>query len=43
MAVMQPGTPILLRNYSDADFVFFACGAPAQPAGYEAEILDEQL
>jgi quercetin dioxygenase-like cupin family protein len=40
VAVVEPGTPLQLRNESDADVLVFAYGAPRQ-ADYEAEILDE--
>jgi len=41
IAVVETGTPLQLRNESDADVVVFAYGAPHQPADYKAEYLDE--
>jgi quercetin dioxygenase-like cupin family protein len=41
IVVVEPGTPLQLRNESDSDVFVFAYGAPHQPAGYRAEILDE--
>ncbi len=41
VVVVEPGTPLQLRNESDADVVFFAYGAPAQPSDYVAEKLPD--
>lgn len=41
IAVVEPETAILILNRSDADVVFFAYGAPAQPADYKAEVLPD--
>jgi hypothetical protein len=43
LVAVEPGTPVLLRNGSAADVLVFAYGAPEQPAGYEAELLEDQL
>ena len=40
VVVVEPGTPLHLLNESDADVVVFAYGAPNQPPGYKAEILE---
>jgi mannose-6-phosphate isomerase-like protein (cupin superfamily) len=37
--VVEPGTPLQLRNESRSDAVVFAYGAPEQPADYKAETL----
>ena len=39
IAIVEPLTPLQLRNESESDVVFFAYGAPEQDAGYEAEVL----
>jgi quercetin dioxygenase-like cupin family protein len=41
LVVVEPGTPLQLRNESDTDVLVFAYGAPQQPADYSAEVLDE--
>ena len=41
LVVVEPRTPVQLRNESDADVLVFAYGAPRQPAEYRAEILEE--
>ena len=41
IVVVEPGTPIQLRNESEADVLVFAYGAPEQPAEYEAEVLPD--
>jgi mannose-6-phosphate isomerase-like protein (cupin superfamily) len=41
LAVVEPGTPLQLRNESDSDVLVFAYGAPQQPADYKAEVLPE--
>jgi mannose-6-phosphate isomerase-like protein (cupin superfamily) len=41
LVVVEPGTPVQLRNESDLDVVFFAYGAPHQPSDYKSEILRE--
>jgi mannose-6-phosphate isomerase-like protein (cupin superfamily) len=41
LVVVEPGTPLQLRNESDAGVIVFAYGAPQQPRDYKAEILDE--
>ena len=38
LVVLEPRTPIFIRNDSDSDAIFFAYGAPADRG---AEILDE--
>jgi quercetin dioxygenase-like cupin family protein len=43
IVVVEPGTPVLLRNDSHADVLVFAYGAPIQAADYKAELLDDQL
>jgi mannose-6-phosphate isomerase-like protein (cupin superfamily) len=42
LVVVEPGTPLQVRNESDADVLVFAYGAPQQPADYQAEILEER-
>lgn len=42
IVVVEPGTAVQLRNESADDVVFFAYGAPSQPADYQAELLDPQ-
>jgi mannose-6-phosphate isomerase-like protein (cupin superfamily) len=39
LVVVEPGTPLQIRNDSDSDVLFFAYGAPHQAPDYEAEIL----
>jgi quercetin dioxygenase-like cupin family protein len=39
IVVVQPGTPLQLRNESDADVLVFAYGAPREAPG-QAELLD---
>ena len=41
LVVVEPGTPLQLRNDSDSDVVVFAYGAPHQPSDYQAEFLEE--
>ena len=41
LVVVEPKTPLQLRNESDADVLVFAYGAPQQPADYKADILEE--
>jgi mannose-6-phosphate isomerase-like protein (cupin superfamily) len=41
LVVVEPRTPLQLRNESDSDVVVFAYGAPGQSPNYEAEILEE--
>jgi mannose-6-phosphate isomerase-like protein (cupin superfamily) len=41
IAVVEPGTPLQLRNESEVDVLVFAYGAPEQPAEYEAQILPD--
>ena len=41
VVVVEPGTPVQLRNESDSEVVFFAYGAPAQSADYVAEKLPD--
>lgn len=41
LVVVEPGTPLQLRNESDADVLVFAYGAPYQPREYRAEVLEE--
>jgi mannose-6-phosphate isomerase-like protein (cupin superfamily) len=41
VVVVEPRTPLQLRNESETDVVFFAYGAPHQPADYEAEKLED--
>jgi mannose-6-phosphate isomerase-like protein (cupin superfamily) len=40
IVVVEPGTPLQLRNESEADVVLFAYGAPQEPPG-RAEILEQ--
>jgi hypothetical protein len=42
LVVVEPGTPVQIRNESDSTVIFFAYGAPRQEPEYKAEILDEQ-
>ena len=39
LVAVQPGTPVHLRNESDADVLVFAYGAPREEPG-QAELLD---
>ena len=41
VVVVEPQTPLQIRNESDADVVFFAYGAPHQAADYKAEVLED--
>jgi mannose-6-phosphate isomerase-like protein (cupin superfamily) len=41
LVVIEPRTPLQLRNESDSDVLVFAYGAPHQSSDYEAEVLDE--
>jgi mannose-6-phosphate isomerase-like protein (cupin superfamily) len=41
LVVVEPRTPLQLRNESDSDVLVFAHGAPHQPPDYCAEILAE--
>jgi mannose-6-phosphate isomerase-like protein (cupin superfamily) len=41
IVVVEPGTPLQLRNESEADVLVFAYGAPEQPAEYRAQILPD--
>src|SRR5580704_12490411 len=41
LVVVEPGTPLQLRNESDSDVVVFVYGAPHQPPDYEAEIVPD--
>ena len=41
LVVVEPGTPLQLRNDSATDVVVFAYGAPQQPPSYKAEIVDD--
>jgi quercetin dioxygenase-like cupin family protein len=41
IVVVEPGTALHVMNASDGDVVFFAYGAPHQPADYEAEYLPD--
>jgi quercetin dioxygenase-like cupin family protein len=41
LVVVEPGTPLQLRNESDADAVVFAYGAPHQVPDYSADVLEE--
>ena len=41
LAVVEPCTPVQLRNDSDSDVLVFAYGAPRQSPDYEAEVLAE--
>jgi mannose-6-phosphate isomerase-like protein (cupin superfamily) len=41
VAVVEPETPLQIRNDSDSDVLFFAYGAPHQPPDYKADILDD--
>jgi hypothetical protein len=41
LVVVEPRTPLQLRNESDSDVLVFAYGAPHQTSDYRAEILEE--
>ena len=41
LVVVEPRTPLQLRNESDSDVLVFAYGAPKQPPDYSAEIIEE--
>jgi quercetin dioxygenase-like cupin family protein len=41
LVVVEPETPLQLRNESDSEVFVFAYGAPHQPPDYRAEILEE--
>lgn len=41
LVVIEPGTPVQIRNDSDSPVIFFAYGAPQQSPDYKAEILDD--
>lgn len=41
VVVVEPGTPLQIRNDSGADVLFFAYGAPQQASDYKAEILED--
>ena len=41
VVVVEPQTPLQLRNESDDATVFFAYGAPAQPSDYKADVLED--
>jgi mannose-6-phosphate isomerase-like protein (cupin superfamily) len=41
LVVVEPRTPVQLRNESDAAVLVFAYGAPRQSPNYEAEVLEE--
>jgi quercetin dioxygenase-like cupin family protein len=41
LVVVEPGTPLQLRNESDSDVLVFAYGAPQQEAVYKAAVLPE--
>ena len=41
VVVVEPETPLQIRNDSDADVVFFAYGAPHQASDYKADILED--
>lgn len=41
LAVIEPETPLQLRNESESDVLVFAYGAPQQPADYKAEVLPD--
>ena len=41
LVVVEPGTPLQLRNESDADMLVFAYGAPYQSSDYSADVLEE--
>jgi mannose-6-phosphate isomerase-like protein (cupin superfamily) len=39
IVIVEPLTPLQIRNESESDAVFFAYGAPEQDSDYQAEIL----
>jgi mannose-6-phosphate isomerase-like protein (cupin superfamily) len=41
LVVVEPGTPLQVRNESEEDVLVFAYGAPQQPADYQADILEQ--
>jgi len=41
IVVVEPQTPVQLRNESGADVLFFAYGAPHQASDYKAELLED--
>jgi mannose-6-phosphate isomerase-like protein (cupin superfamily) len=41
LVVVEPRTPLQLRNETDSDVLVFAYGAPRQSPDYQAEILEE--
>jgi mannose-6-phosphate isomerase-like protein (cupin superfamily) len=41
LVVVEPRTPLQLRNETDSDVLVFAYGAPRQSPDYKAEILEE--
>lgn len=41
VVVVEPGTPIQIRNTSASEVIFFAYGAPRQPPEYKADILQD--
>ena len=41
LVVVEPRTPLQLRNESDSDVLVFAYGAPQQSHDYSAEVLEE--
>jgi mannose-6-phosphate isomerase-like protein (cupin superfamily) len=41
LVVVEPRTPLQLRNESDSDVLVFAYGAPQQSADYGADILEQ--
>jgi quercetin dioxygenase-like cupin family protein len=41
LVVVEPRTPIQLRNDTDSDVFFIAYGAPDEPSDYKAEILPD--
>jgi mannose-6-phosphate isomerase-like protein (cupin superfamily) len=41
LVVVEPRTPLQLRNETDSDVLMFAYGAPRQSPDYQAETLEE--
>jgi len=41
LVVVEPRTPLQLRNESNTDVLVFAYGAPRQSSDYKAEVLNE--
>jgi mannose-6-phosphate isomerase-like protein (cupin superfamily) len=41
LVVVEPRTPVQLRNETNSDVLVFAYGAPRQSPDYQAEILEE--